>query len=58
MECGTEEEQELQSITKGSLLTQLFDDPSVMMLYSINPYLVADELAEFETQNNEYMNYL
>ena len=45
LECGTDEEQELQSVSKVSVLNQLFDDPSVMMLYSINPYTLADELA-------------
>ena len=28
-----------------------------MMLYSINPYLLGDELAEFETSNNGNMNF-
>jgi hypothetical protein len=28
-----------------------------MMLYSINPYQLGDELAEFETNNNAVLNY-
>jgi hypothetical protein len=36
-------------ISKELLLNYLFDEPMIMMLYSINPYLVADEIAEFET---------
>ena len=27
------------------------------MLYSINPYQLGDELAEFETKNKNLMNY-
>ena len=45
LECGSEQEQALQSVSKDALLAELFDDPSVMMLYSINPYQLADELA-------------
>jgi hypothetical protein len=28
-----------------------------MMLYSINPYQLGDELAEFETSNNGYLTF-
>jgi hypothetical protein len=28
-----------------------------MMLYSINPYQLGDDLAEFETKNNNFLNY-
>lgn len=39
------------SINKDSLLEYLFNEPAVMMLYSINPYQLGDELAEFQTSN-------
>lgn len=29
-----------------------------MMLYSVNPYRLGDELAEFDTANLDLMNYL
>ena len=29
----------------------------MMMLYSINPYQLGDELAEFETKITDLMNY-
>jgi len=28
-----------------------------MMLYSINPYQLGDDLAEYETSNKEFVNY-
>lgn len=28
-----------------------------MMLYSINPYRLGDELAEFDTKNNDFLNF-
>lgn len=39
------------SINKDTLLEYLFNEPAVMMLYSINPYQLGDELAEFQTLN-------
>ena len=39
------------SINKDSLLEYLFNEPAVMMLYSINPYQLGDELGEFQTLN-------
>ena len=29
-----------------------------MMLYSINPYLLGEELAQFQTKDNEFLDYL
>ena len=54
---SSKEEQELRSITKDAFLNYLFDEPAVMMLYSINPYQLGDELAEFETKNSNLLNY-
>ena len=45
------------SISKDRLLNYLFDEPAIMMLYSINPYLLGDELAEFDTKNNDFLNF-
>ena len=52
-----EDEQSVASISKDRLLNYLFDEPIMMMLYSINPYQLGDELAEFETKITDLMNY-
>jgi hypothetical protein len=54
---SSQEEQALFSISKDRLINYLFDEPCVMMLYSINPYQLGDELAEFETANNAALTY-
>lgn len=43
---GDQDEQKALSISKDRLLNYLFDEPIIMMLYSINPYQLGDELAE------------
>jgi hypothetical protein len=53
----SKEEQEASSVSKDAFLNYLFDEPCVMMLYSINPYLLGDELAEFETALPNLLNY-
>ena len=42
-----QDEQSALSISKDRLLNYLFDEPIMMMLYSINPYQLGDDLAEF-----------
>ena len=42
-----EDERAVLSISKDRFLNYLFDETSIMMLYSINPYQLGDDLAEF-----------
>lgn len=49
---------ENSSIPKEELFEYLFEEPFIMMLYSINPYLVADELAELETKEDGLLNFI
>ena len=44
-------------ISKDLFLNYLFDEPMVMMLYSINPYLLGDELSEYETNINGMLRF-
>jgi hypothetical protein len=39
------------------MLNYLFDEPIIMMLYSINPYQLGDELAEFDTKVKDMLDF-
>ena len=43
-------EEDATDISKDIFLEYLFEVPCLMMLYSINPYLLADELADYQTE--------
>ena len=57
MLMGLMEEPEHGLISKDLFLNYLFDEPLVMMLYSINPYLLGDEISDYDTQVNGNLSF-